>query len=171
MSRPPLVLTGGPAAGKSATGLRLAEATPRTAYVDVDDVRQFVKNGGAAPWDGVEGQAQQRLGVLNATSLARHFTDSTINCVIADVLNAHTLQMYREELPSVLIIRLSLNFGEAQRRASLRTVYLSDAEFAMLHEQQAEPLPVDHDLDVTHMSLDQQVETVDALWRPPRPVT
>jgi len=59
---PPLLLTGGPAAGKTVTARFLAETTPRTGYLDVDDIRQLVKNGGAAPWDGTEGKAQQVLG-------------------------------------------------------------------------------------------------------------
>lgn len=74
-----LVLTGGPAAGKSTTALALATTTPRTAFIDVDDVRQLVKNGGAAPWDGEEGASQQLLGVRNATWLARS-GQSCISC-------------------------------------------------------------------------------------------
>jgi hypothetical protein len=52
---PPLVLTGGPAVGKSTTANLFARRRPRAAVVDVDDVRQLVVSGAAAPWDGAEG--------------------------------------------------------------------------------------------------------------------
>jgi len=42
---PPLLLTGGPAVGKTVTARALAETTYRCAYLDVDDIRQLIKNG------------------------------------------------------------------------------------------------------------------------------
>lgn len=53
--RRPLVLTGGPAVGKTATGRWLAGQRPRAAYLDVDDLRQLVVAGAEAPWRGQEG--------------------------------------------------------------------------------------------------------------------
>ena len=87
---PPLLLTGGPAAGKTVTARFLAETTPRTGYLDVDDIRQLVKNGGAAPWDGTEGKAQQVLGVRNAAALARNFAGAGFNVTITDVIDTVT---------------------------------------------------------------------------------
>lgn len=55
MARLPLVLTGGPAVGKSVTARALAGGRVRCAVVDVDDVRQLVISGAAAPWEGEEG--------------------------------------------------------------------------------------------------------------------
>src|SRR5215212_7138659 len=66
----PTSLTGGPAAGKSATARRLVEPLRRAAVIDVDDIRHLVVAGHAAPWDGAEGQLQQRIGVENACALA-----------------------------------------------------------------------------------------------------
>ena len=43
--RPPLLLTGGPAAGKSATALRLVEPLRRAAVIDVDDIRHLMIAG------------------------------------------------------------------------------------------------------------------------------
>jgi predicted kinase len=65
-----LVLTGGPAAGKSTTARRLAQTRPRAALIDVDDIRQLIVSGAAAPWEGDEGRRQQHLGVENACGLA-----------------------------------------------------------------------------------------------------
>lgn len=164
MTFPPLLLTGGPAAGKSSTALALATATPRAAFIDVDDIRQLVKNGGAAPWDGAEGRAQQQLGVRNAASLALNFLAAGINVTIADVVNPTTLGLYRDLLPDVRVIRLSLSLEEARRRAAQRPVFLSDAEFEELHRQQEEFLAVDHQLRVADLSPAAQVDAVRRLW-------
>ena len=148
MTLAPLLLTGGPAAGKSSTALALAATTVRTAFIDVDDIRQLVKNGGAAPWDGPEGTAQQQLGVRNAANLATNFLAAGINVTIADVVNSTTLALYRELLPSLRVIRLALGLEEARRRATQRPVFLTDVEFDELHHQQAASLKVDHELPV-----------------------
>lgn len=54
---PPLLLTGGPAVGKTITAQALAETTYQFAYLDVDDIRQLIKNGAAGPCNGAEGAA------------------------------------------------------------------------------------------------------------------
>lgn len=81
----PLVLTGGPAVGKSTTAQRLGHEQSRAAVIDVDDSRQLVVAGAAVPWNGEEGAAQHRLGVLNACALATRF-----DVLIADVLTPLT---------------------------------------------------------------------------------
>lgn len=56
--------------------------------------------------------------------------------------------------------------AEAHRRAQTRPVYLTDAEFDMLHQHdRREPPAADHHLDVTDLDLDQQMAAVKALWR------
>ena len=165
-SLPPLVLTGGPAAGKSATALALAESTTRTAFVDVDDVRQLVKNGGAPPWEVPEGLAQQDLAVRNTSAIAANFLSSGFKVTIADVLTARTLALYRELLPEVVVVRLRISVEEARRRAALRTVFLTDEEFDALHEAQRDSLAVDHDVEVSALGLQEQVQLVGRLWRP-----
>jgi len=54
MTRRPLILTGAPAVGKSVTAQSLAARRERCAVIDVDDVRQLVVGGHAAPWDANE---------------------------------------------------------------------------------------------------------------------
>lgn len=161
---PPLLLTGGPAVGKTVVARTLAEITPRTAYLDVDDIRQLVKNGAVAPWHGDEGIAQQLLGVENAAALTRNFTGAGFNVTITDGVNSKTLAIYRRLLPEVLVIRLSLSLEEARRRAGTRRVCLSDEEFETLHREQVDALAVDHQLDVTHLDQAEQLEQVRALW-------
>jgi len=150
--------------GKSTTARLLALAIPRAAVVDVDDVRQLIVSGGAAPWQGPEGLAQQRLGVENACSLARNFQAAGFDVILADVLTPVTLESYRQRLSGCLIVRLRVSPQEARLRAATRTVYLTDAEFADLHDQDRDdPPPADHHLDVTDLTIEEQVAAVTAL--------
>src|SRR5260370_20849737 len=143
--RAPLVLTGGPAVGKSTAASLVARRCARAAVVEVDDVRQLVVVGAAAPWEGAEGLAQQRLGVENACGLARRFHDRGFEMIVTDVLTPETLQLYRQQLPRCLIVRLHVAAPEARRRAGTRRVYLTDAEFADPHTQDRDhPPPLDH---------------------------
>ena len=161
---PPLLLTGGPAVGKSVTAALLAETTPRTACVDVDDIRQLVRNGDAAPWEGAEGKAQQMLGVANAATITHNFLTAGFNVTLADVVDSQSLAAYRRLIPEVLIVRLLVSLEEARRRARQREMYLTGVEFEALHAKQSVPLAVDHQLEVTHLSLQEQSERVRALW-------
>jgi predicted ATPase len=138
---PPLLLTGGPAVGKTVTARALADAVPRTAYLDVDDLRHLVRNGHAAPWD--DGAAQQLLGVRNAAVLARNFLASGFNVAITDVATRQTLTVYRTLLPDLVFIHLTTSLAEARRRARIRPVYLTDEEFQALTKtsQSCRPRP------------------------------
>lgn len=163
--RPPLVLTGGPAVGKNTTASRVARRCARAAVVDVDDVRQLVVSGAAAPWDGPEGLAQQCLGVENACGLARRFHEHGFEVIVTDVLTPETLHLYRQHLPGCLIVRLHVAPAEARRRAGTRRVYLTDAEFEDLHNQDRDsPPPADHHLDVTNLTIEGQAAAVAAIW-------
>lgn len=165
MTRSPLVLTGGPAVGKSVTARALAGGRARCAVVEVDDVRQLVVSGAAAPWEGEEGRGQQKLGVINACSLARNFLDAGIEVVVADVLMPETSGLYRRELPGCLIVHLKIGLPEARRRAASRKVWLTDHEFQMLHAADAaNPPDADHHLQVDTLDVQHQVEAVADLW-------
>lgn len=161
---PPLLLTGGPAVGKSSTACALAKITPRTAYLDVDDLRHLVKNGGAAPWEGDDGLAQQRLGVRNAALLACNFVAAGFQVTVSDVVSPTTLTDYRDLVPGVVVIRLLVSLEEARRRARTRKVYLTDDEFEMIHREQATSLAANHQLDVTQFSQQEQLRVVHQLW-------
>ncbi|WP_433434773.1 hypothetical protein [Nonomuraea sp. CA-141351] len=110
-----LVLTGPPAVGKSTIGRLVAQGRPCAALIDIDDVRHLVVSGHTAPWNGLEGLRQQRLGVLNGCALARNFLDDDIDVVIVDVLTDSTAELYRASLPDMLILKLEVDFREAER--------------------------------------------------------
>ena len=162
---PPLLLSGGPAAGKSSTALRLVEPLRRAAVIDVDDIRHLVVAGHAAPWDGSEGHLQRRIGVENACDLARRFLRSGIDVVMSDVLTADTAALYRSLIPGILIVQLRLPLAEARRRASLRPMYLTEDEFDALHASQSDDLAPDHILDVESLTLGEQSDAVAMLWK------
>ncbi|MET9317094.1 hypothetical protein ABZX12_35190 [Kribbella sp. NPDC003505] len=103
----------------------------------MDDVRQFVVTGAAAPWEGEEGREQQWLGVTNACSLARSFLAMGIEVIVTDVLTPETCDLYRCGLPGCLIVHMTVGLPEAMRRAASRKVWLTDHEFRMLHDADA----------------------------------
>jgi predicted kinase len=161
----PLVLTGGPAVGKTSTGRALTSARLRAAFIDVDDVRQLVVAGGEPPWRGEQGRLQQELGVLNACCMARRFLRFGFDVVIADVVTPRTAPVYRRELPHCLLVHLVVPVKEALRRAATRPLWLTDEEFHGLHRNDAAaPPPVDRRLEVGEMSLQEQINAVELLW-------
>jgi predicted kinase len=161
----PLLLTGPPAAGKSTTARGLADDLTLAAMIDVDDLRQLVVAGHAAPWDGPAGLVQQRIGVENACDLARRFATFGVEVVIADVLTPWTAELYRERLPSVMIVHLRISLAAARRRATQRPVYLTDDEFELLHRQQPSGAHLyDHVIDVDGLDLAAQVAAVRDRW-------
>jgi predicted kinase len=163
--RRPLVLTGGPAVGKSSCARLLASTRLQAAVIEVDDIRQLVFSGGVAPWKGSEGRRQQHLGVDNACALTRRFLQAGIEVVLTDVLTPDTLSHYRHLVPDVVVVHLHVLLPEAQRRAATRVVHLTEDEFVALHEaDRSTQLATDHSLDVTSMTLEEQASAIAQLW-------
>jgi predicted kinase len=163
--RRPLVLTGGPAVGKTTCGRALAEERPRAAYIDVDDVRQLIVAGAEAPWVGPEGRDQLALGARNASALAMNFLRAEFEVTIADMLSPTTSRIYREALPGCLVVHLRISLEDARRRAATRTVYLSNDEFEALHHaDQDDPPEAEVVLQVEGMSLEEQLDALRAIW-------
>lgn len=164
----PLVLTGGPAVGKSTCAALLARDRPRGAFVDVDDLRQLVVSGDVAPWDGDEGARQRTLSALNACALARNLTAAGFDTVLADVLDPATTAAYRRELSGVLIVHLRISLAGARTRAATRRVYLTADEFDALHRADAAAPPdADVVLDVDDLTVDAQVAALASVWAGP----
>lgn len=164
--RPPLIVTGGPAAGKTTTGRTLARSLPRAAFINADDIRQLIVGGAAAAWEGAAGEQQMDLAARNVAALARNFHDDGFDVVIADVLDPSTVKTYRRHLPDIVMVHLVVSFDEAQRRAATRGMWLTDEEFTWLHQRDKKhPPAVDVRLDVDGLNLPAQVAAVrDAWW-------
>lgn len=161
----PLVLTGGPAMGKTTTGRLLAEGRAQAAFIDVDDVRQLVVAGADAPWRSPRGTAQAALAAENACGLAQRFLAQDFDVVIVDVLTPATAEIYRRELPTCLILHLRAGLAEAHRRAATRKVWLTEEEFDLLHRRDlAMPPDADARIEVAGLTVEQQVATLADLW-------
>jgi hypothetical protein len=150
--------------GKTTTGRTLAAARPAAAFIDLDDVRQFVVAGHAPVWEP-DGPRQTALAVRSACAVARNLLAEGFDVVLADVLDPGTAAAYRAELPGVLLVHLRVPFVEASRRAATRPVWLTEEEFAWLHRRDAaDPPAVDVRLDVGGMDLPAQVAAVEEVW-------
>lgn len=160
----PLVLSGGPAVGKTTCGRALAATHDRAAYIDGDDIRQLVVTGAATLWSGPEGQAQHELAVRNTAALAGNLLADGFAVTASDVVTAEVLPVYREQLPSCFIVHLAISLDAARARAATRPVYITDEEFELLHRMTAAPPAVDLVIDVTGMTVEQQIRRVGDAW-------
>jgi hypothetical protein len=164
--RPPLILAGAPAVGKTVTARALARDRARCAVIDVDDLRQLVVAGAAAPWEGLEGAKQRSLGASNACALTRSFTAAGFEVVIADVVTPETSDLYKRELPSAVVVHMAVSWPEALRRAATRTRWLTDQEFRSLHlADVARPPDADYRQHVDALTIEQQIVQVGRLWQ------
>ena len=112
------------------------------------------------------GEAQRRLGVENACDMARRFLAAGFEVVVADVLSPDTGELYRALLPSCMVVHLVANPAVVQDLAAGRPLWLTQAEFDVLHDaDRANPPSVDSRLDVSAMSPQEQVDAVGRLWR------
>jgi hypothetical protein len=142
----PLLLSGGPAVGKSTCGRLLAGSRERAAFIDVDDIRQLVVAGDATLWSGAEGERQLLLAARNAAALGRNFTADGFDVVVAD---------------------FEISFDAAVRRAATRRVYLTDDEFELLHRMIETPPEADVILRVDEFTVQQQTHAIAELWKRP----
>jgi predicted kinase len=163
--RRPLVLTGGPAVGKTTCARALAHGRPRAAFDDVDDIRQLVVAGAAAAWEGPRGQEQMLLAATNACAVARNLVTAGFEVTIADVLTPPATAVYRAELPLRLIVHLRVGIDVARERAATRQVYLTDSQFEWIHEQDlTNPPDADVVLDVEAWSEAEQIRILTDVW-------
>ena len=162
---PALVLTGPPGVGKTSSARLVAATRRRCACIEVDDLRQLVRSGAAAPWEGDEGLRQRHLGARNATALASNFRDEGIDVVITDVVTPGTAAIYRHALPDLVLVRLTAPLLETQRRAAQRTTWLRSDEFdALFTEDLINPPPADVTIDVADLDPDDQRRAKEEAW-------
>lgn len=160
----PLILSGGPAVGKSTCAGALARERDRCAAIDADDVRQLVVAGEKTLWSGPEGEDQLLLAARNVAALARNFGEDGFDVTIADFVTAESLAVYRHELPGCFVVHLQISLSGAQARARTRPVYLTDHEFVLLHDLIATPPDVDIVIDVERMTLEDQLQEIRNAW-------
>ncbi|MGP5128187.1 hypothetical protein ACTXKL_16780 [Brachybacterium tyrofermentans] len=160
----PLVLSGGPAVGKSTCAGALARERDRCAAIDVDDVRQFVVAGAQTLWSGQGGEDQLLLAARNASAMARNFVGEGFDVTLADFVTTSSLDVYRDELPDCFVVHLQISLAGAQERARTRPVYLADHEFLLLHDMIETPPDADLVIDVEGMTCNLQLEQIRRAW-------
>ena len=165
MPRRPLLLTGPPAVGTSSVARALAEQRPRSALVEVDDLRRMVLSGAVAAWASAEGERQTCLAARNACALMTSFTEAGFDVIATDVLLGDAGAVYASAVPRPLVVRLTVSQDEALRRAATRPVHLTDQEFQHLHLLERAAESADAEVETTLLSLQQLTVVVAELWR------
>ncbi|WP_081984643.1 hypothetical protein [Curtobacterium sp. MR_MD2014] len=66
----------------------------------------------------------------------------------------------RQLVVACFIVHSAVTLDEARKRATTRPVSITDEEFELLHRISATPPPVDLVLDVTRMTVDDQIERI-----------
>lgn len=160
----PLILSGGPAVGKSSCGRTLALERGRAAHIDADDIRQLVVAGEETLWSGPEGEAQLLLAARNVSTIGRNFVEAGFDLTVADIVTAASLPVYRAELPDCFVIHLQITLDGARERAATRRVYLTDEEFDLLHAMVANPPDIDLVVNVEGMTSEQQLAVIRKAW-------
>lgn len=92
------IITGPCGGGKSTIAKALANEIKNSAYIDVDSLREMIKNGYASPIYYVgKSKKQVDLGTKNAVSLAINFLQEGFNVFIDDVLERKEQSVSYEE--------------------------------------------------------------------------
>ena len=160
----PLILSGGPAVGKSTCARALSAGRVRAACIDVDDLRQLVVAGAATLWTGEEGVDQLLLSARNAAALARNFLANGFDVVIADFVTPESLMTYRHQLPECFVVHLHISVEGARERAATRRVYLSKDEFDLLHRMVVTPPAANLIIDVEGLAPEEQLNAIRSAW-------
>lgn len=160
----PLILSGGPAAGKTTCARALARDRDRAAFIDADDVRQFVVAGDATLWSGAEGESQLILAARNICSIGRNLLRAGFDLTVADFVTPESLECYRAELAACFVVHLRISLEGAWERAATRPTYLTESEFELLHELIAVPPDADVILDVDGLTLPEQLVAIREIW-------
>ena len=107
---PTICLITGPAGvGKSSVAKYLADQIARSAYVNVDYLREMVMGGYVLPWpSSEEATIQTRLGAENACAMAKNFLSNGFSVFIDDVIGENLFNLYRQILGPELRVFLLL---------------------------------------------------------------
>lgn len=156
-----LILTGPAASGKNTVSEILSHKKERCAVIDVDVVRCMYRQPHKAPWEGEEGNNQQKLGVKNAILLAKNFAHNGTDVIILDVLTDETAKIYKEELPEAKIVLLMPTYDEAFKRYKNRPHTIKEGEFRLVYDWQKNLTIYDRIIDNTALSAEETAAKLD----------
>lgn len=131
-----VIISGPAAAGKDTTAKLLGEQVERSALISVDDLREFVVNGYAPPWDKKDGKEQLILGATNAIGMAQNFMARGFIPIITDVLGVEITAIYEKAFPESdrLIVTLLPTLEECLARNKSRGDGFPESRLKYLHE-------------------------------------
>lgn len=92
------LITGPAGVGKTTVANALAKEFPKTARINVDELRHCIIRGKVHPFPSTEeAEHQLRLAIKNAASLAKNYNDAGFHVFIDDVVaDSEKLTMYLE---------------------------------------------------------------------------
>lgn len=94
-----ILVTGPPASGKTTVTKLLAKSFPKTALIDVDQLRSMIKKGKKVPWGKTaESQKQLRIVTKIACYAAQQFAQNGFRVFIDDVALKEELEEYSGRL-------------------------------------------------------------------------
>ncbi len=169
---PPITLLTGPAAcGKNTIAhVYATQYRARCAVIDTDLLRWMLRNPHLAPWPGdppdSPAQAQHRLGIRHACMLAESFAREGYEVVICDVVGDRLAAYYRDLLrgQAFRIALLLPAWEEALRRLRARGPTITEAEAALLYEQQATLTDYDWRLDNSALTAEEAARWLAERW-------
>ncbi len=155
-----LILTGPAGAGKNTVAHELAKLREKCAVIDIDLVRWMVLNPHKAPWEGIEGKIQVRLGMKNGCLLTKSLIEEGYDVVILDVVDDELVKLYREKLNGldVKVVLLLPAFEEVIKRNNLRPSRLTEGRIKELYEMEENLTVFDKKIDNTNLSAEDVAE-------------
>lgn len=163
-------ISGPPAAGKSTLAAELVKKFSRALIIPIDDIREWVKVGGAGPvpWTD-ETERQYRLGEIAACLVARHYFQSGFSVVIDACRSPIRIdELLQEQVPELKVNRFLLlpSLQENLRRAHSRIGKDFAPDFLdSIIESTHRNYPVDlpshwHALDNTELTMNAQLKLI-----------
>lgn len=134
-----ILITGTPGSGKSSVSSELAKLFKKSAVIEVDQLRRFVKSGFVNPAkENDASKSQLILGLKNTAPIIRNFLKESYIVIIDDVVTAWTFTNLSQLLPDLTFRKFLLrpSLEEAKKRNTARADYaLSEDRVGHLYDQ------------------------------------
>lgn len=157
-----IILNGPTGSGKNTISEIIAQNRNRCAVIDYDVLRNMFRKPHKTPWDGEAGYKQNILGLEHACMLAKSFLGNNYDCIILDVLNDETANLYKEKLKeyNLKLVFLLPSHEEIISRNKLRPPRLRDEELEMVCKQQQNLKVYDEKIDNSNLSPEEVANQV-----------
>jgi adenylate kinase family enzyme len=161
------IITGPCGSGKSTIAKKLANDIPNSVFLEVDILREMIKNGGVAPFPyRGEAKKQIHLSMKNSCILAKNFSNSGFNVFIEDVLEKKDIiDYYKENLKGAKIFLILPNKKILKKRdASRKKIDVMGKRALELHNIFTSMLKKEKRWIVMDNSNESKKETTKKIW-------